>query len=265
MKKQVKINGRTWFIPQDWNDVTIANQIEANTLAEIEENNVLALLAGYSSIPLEELKIAKFDEVKEILASMQFIKEPVPESNPQEFDFNDKHYVLQEDIFDMRTEDVISILTASENHKDNPIEVYPIILAVIYRSEEEQRLSDFNLDKKAAEFRDLPLPIGVSAYGFFLSVGNVQEILSLMSSPEVLKQLLQEKLKDCKSSLNKSVQDGRGRWYTKFQIGLMTKYLSYLEKNLDTLCSTTASEPTTKNSWQTFKRFVSRKKKENTK
>ena len=260
--KEFKLNGRTWQIPENWYEVTIANQIKVEELSKETDNNVLALLAGYSGIPMEELKAAPFNQVKEALAALTFLQEEMPKENPREFDFQGKHYTLQEDVFEMRTEDVVSILTAHENNKKNPIEVYPIILAVIYRSEDEKRLDDFNLDEKKELFKGLSLPQGAAAYGFFLQIGNVQELTSLMSSPEVLQALLQEKLKDCKTSLSKSVQDGRGKWFTKLQIGIMQKYLSYLEKNLGSLCSTTPSESTTKNLSQTFKRFALRKKKE---
>jgi hypothetical protein len=156
----------------------------------------------------------------------------------------------------------VVLLTESENNKENPAETYPLILAVMYRAEDEEFLSDFDVDAKAEMFKELSLPLGHSVYSFFLHLGSVQNLSSLIFNKEVAGSLVLEKNRELQSTLKALVLVGRGSWFTKLRIGLMIRYLKFLESRWGTFFSSTQSESTTPKWRLKFKRLGRRKQTE---
>jgi len=263
-KKFIQVNKLQYEIPTSWHDLTIEDQIRVTEYSQKEKYvKTLAIMAGYSNIPMDELKKLPFHRVTKAMEAFKFLNDPIPKCEFKEFEWEGKTYKIQSDIFDMNTEDSVHCLMASENHKDNPAEAYPEILAVLYRADDEPTLASFDLDAKAKSFRKLPFVLGYNIYGFFLQSGNVLNLTSQIFSPEVARQLVQEKNNELMLSMKRLAQDGHGNWFTRLRIGLMIRYLKSIPNRLDTYFSSPASEHTIPRWKRMFIKLGWKKKKRN--
>ena len=263
--KEISIDKVKYRIPTKWEEVTIGHQIEVEKIRNEQQHvKILALVAGYGGIPIDVLKQQPYSAVERVFSHFKWINEDIPKVDTHEFEFKGKTYKLQDDIFDMKTEEVVLILTENENHKDNPVEMYPLILAIMYRTEDEKTLDDFDVDAKAEMFKDITMPIGHSVYAFFLTLLSVQNLSSQTFSPEVAKSLVLEKSKGLRSILKRLAQDGHGNWFTRLRIGIMILYLKYFENLWDTYFNSNPSEDTTPKWKSMFRRFawMKRRKKQ---
>lgn len=262
--KTIQFNNKEYDIPTEWNDVSIQDQIEVSKIKDEQQHvKILAIISGYGKIPVDELKTVPFHKVENLFSNFTFVKEEIPRVPITGFTHNGEKYYLQEDIFEMKTEDFVAIMTAQENNRENLMEAYPILLAILYRKEGEESLDDYNLDKRVEEFKHLPLPIGYSAYAFFLNSSNLLNRTSQIYSPQSLKFAVSEKFNELSNTLKQSATRSGTKWYIRLQSLITMWYINYLKKSWDKHFNLSPSKNTTIHWWQIYKRLRMMKQKRN--
>ena len=256
--KEITLDKVKYSVPEKWEEVTIQQQINVSKIAEEQKHvKMLAIIAGYTSIPIEVLKNVKFNRVESVMKKLEFLKETIPTMKTiDKITFKNVTYTLQSDIFELKTEDFLAIMTAQENFKDNPVEMYPVMLAVIYRKEGETSLDDYDLDERYELFKELPLPIGYSVYSFFLTTLKNLEISSRISSPQSIEYALSVKFEELQNLLKPSEQHRGMKWYTRLLIMIMREYVRLLKKRWDKYSNSSQLKNITTSWWKTFKKYI---------
>jgi hypothetical protein len=224
--KELTIANKVYKIPESWSDCTLRQCIKVSDLEQNEdEYKVLALVAGYADISMDEIKHMKIQELKDLTNAMKFVLEPLPEVPITEFDFNGKHYYTIESFLQAEAQDFFTTEAILQNYKDNTYKALPELLAVMCKQQGET-LDNYDLQERAKEFLDLPMDIANGIRVFFYSV----EIMSLVNSQSYLNrnQIVQQKVNECMNTLKKL--DSLG-WRGRFVARTLRKSIMSLHKN----------------------------------
>ena len=230
--KKFKLNQKEYDCPQNWSEVTLAMQIKVSEdAAKIINNESLqriALISGYANIPIEELKKTPVTQIQKLFKYLSFINEPLPTNPITEFEFKGEKYYVIDSIINQQFQDWVSIETAFQNHKDEPYKAMPLVLAILAKRKGET-LDDYDLIKRAKEFEELPLTIVEPLRVFFSTIGKASLILTQLSLKENQETIINNKLKELKSIVNKQVGGGL---FMKFQIGILKLWIKFFERKL---------------------------------
>ena len=242
--KEIQFNKKKYNVPQSWSEVTLRMVIQTQAnLDLIPQAELICIIGGYVGIPIEELKQSKLAQVNRIIKEMSFIYEEYQSKPRNEFEFGGKKYSMAIEVQDIRFEDYISAQTILHNHRDNPVEGLPELIATLCKLRNET-LDDFILQVRAHEFLDLEYCKVKDVESFFLRALQVYEVgsrLSLTDSQMV--ELIRLKLKELKLTMSKSEVRNGGTWLTRFRIMYLRMYLKYLKRELERYFSTILSSP----------------------
>lgn len=235
--KRVILNELEYIIPTSWDDITIKDyqriykqigiynesvkEKKINEFDDVMES--IKLVSAYSSIPEKELKIADISNVIGIINDMSFIKEEIPSKQIVEFKFKNKLYNVIQSLHKQQFQDYVSLENILQ--RGNNIENMHYILAIMSRIGVEETLDDYDVDERANEFLNLDIITANNISVFFSSLEKVYTQISMLSSHP--KEVIQMKAQEVMNSLNEL--DGQG-WYTRWQIGITKRLVSYLEK-----------------------------------
>lgn len=226
--KKIKFKDIEYTIPTKWEEVTLEKQIQVSE-AEKEFTNEtfkrIALLSGYAGIPVDVLKKSTTSEVAPLIKELKFLNEDLPKEKVNEFEFKGEKYIVAQSLIDQEFQDFVSIETAFSMYKDSSYKAIPLVLAVLCRKEGET-LDNYDLQKRAELFKELPMTIVEPIRVFFYHIGITSSIVTQLSTKDVQEELIKQKIAECKAMLNK--QDG-GALYTRLLRGMLRKYLKYLE------------------------------------
>ena len=227
--KKFQLNKKTYEVPTKWSEVTLKMQMKVSEDAsKIIDNEVLqriSLISGYCNIPIEELKKTNINRVAELFKHLKFINEPLPTGSSESFEWKGEKYHVMPSLLEGQFQDWVNIETAFSNHKDDPYNALPIVIAVLAKKEGET-LYDFDLVKRAKEFEELPMTVIEPIRVFFSAIGVMSSLSSQLYSKESQQEIVRNKLIELKGSLNRQVGGGL---LTKSLRGLMKLWVKYLE------------------------------------
>lgn len=227
--KNIVLNNKTYQVPTSWEEVTLEQQIKVTTDQENFEDERLkrmALLSGYCSIPIDELKRTQLKEVKKLFKYLSFLNDELPKEPLKEFEFNGNKYTVIDSLINQQFQDWVSVETAFSNHKENEVEALPTIFAVICKRENET-LDDFDIYQRAEEFKKLPMTIVEPLRVFFSQIEKLSIMATQLSSKETQEKIVNERLKEFENTVNKQVG---GELFMRLLRGILLRYLKYLKK-----------------------------------
>jgi len=249
MSKEIQFNNKKYQCPVSWADVTLRMQMEVSTIANEQQYiKTLGILAGYTSIPVEELKQAKIQDLKRVMQHLDFISEPIPSEPVMAFSFNGHDYIIPPNILEQEFQDYVAIQTAIAEHGDNQWMVTPYILAVMCKRDNgEETLDDYDIIARAEEFKDLPITIANGIAGFFLSNTQVYKSILMLSSPEVLTEIASGKTKELQDSLSQLRKQRGGNLLIRLWIMISRRYIKSSNRKLEKYFNLLQSKPSKKN------------------
>jgi hypothetical protein len=212
-------------IPTDWNDITLAKQVELELLIQqnktVDEPELesLIMLSVYFDIPLSSIRSLHLNIVKDLLNDLnQLINIPLPSTPLAEFEYKGDKYTVINTLMNAPFGDFISLEEISKQFEKQPAKSLPYIVAVLAKkivNGKPEILDDIDIEERVKHFNELPFPIANQMQVFFWQVANLYSIdsLSLLKNQN---QIIQE--------LNNSIQDTPlvqggtglfGRWVKK--------------------------------------------------
>lgn len=236
--KTIELNNKKYQVPTDWNEVTLRMQMKVSADSDaitIPELKKLAILSGYASIDIDELKHAKLSDLTELFNTMKFINEPIPAQPIIEFEFNGSHYYCGQHIAETEFQDFMSIHTVVEENSGNTYQALPTILAIMCKKKKAngilESLDDYDVRARAEEFLDLPITIAQSLQLFFSIVGEqYSNAILLSSNPELIRLATQSRIDEVENMLKKL--GGKGL-LTRCAIGILRFYLKSIKRQLN--------------------------------
>lgn len=167
-----------FYLPTSWHECTLSQAIKVQDYELVEDEfKVLALIAGYSNIELQDLKRMTLAEIKQLTDAMKFVLDPLPEEPIADFNWKGKHYYTIESFLTQESQDYFTTESILQAHQHNTYKALPELLAVMCKQEGES-LDDFNLVERAKEFEDLPMSIACGIRVFFYALGMLYQLNS---------------------------------------------------------------------------------------
>lgn len=249
--KTIQFNKEKYNIPTSWDDVSLRMQMEVSTISHQEKYiRTLGLLAGYTGIPVEDLKTAKVNELERVMKHLAFIADEIPAEPVMEFDYKGQHYTVPPTMLEQEFQDYVAIQTAIAEHQNNQWLVTPFILAVMCkRGDGEESIDDFDIRQRAKEFEDIPIRIANGVASFFLSNLLAYKSIMMSSSPEVLTETVYAKINELNLSLSQLRKQRGGNLLIRLWVMTLRKYTKYLSKNWEKSFNLQQSKPS-KTRWK---------------
>lgn len=241
--QEIRFKDQVYSIPTSWDEVTIAQQIEADTLAN-EYPNLKGLIerSAYTGIPFQLIREASATdpELINLFKVTSFIeKQGLPIEPVHEFIHNGHTYSVLDSLLEAQAQDFISTQAIVNESKNNGSawQSMPQLIAIIAKRPGET-LDDYKIDVRAKEFETLSLSIANRLYVFFCLIANAFTTNShqtLIEQNQVITMLIKN-LKDTAKQ-----RDGMG-WSGRLRMKILLKYLLYLERGWKTFYSGFKSE-----------------------
>ena len=234
--RKITINSIEYNVPTSWQECTLKQAIKVQDYElQEDEYKILAIIAGYSNIELEELKHFKLDEIRLLTDAMKFVLEPLPEEPISQFTFKGHEYFTIESFMTQESQDYFTTEAIMKAHGNNTYKALPELLAVMCKRERET-LDSYKIQDRAKLFEDLPMDICEGLRLFFYAIAQ----LSAIRTQSFLQrdQIIAQKASETRSMLN--TLDG-GRWSGILLAKILRKYLKSLERNWKTYSSGIAS------------------------
>jgi hypothetical protein len=229
--KKFQLNKVTYSVPTSWSEVTLRHQINveqsANKIIDNEALRKIAYISGYCNIPLEVLKKTPMPKINKLFQHLKFTNEELPTKPIQEFTFKGEKYTVMNSLLESQFQDFVSCETALQNFKDSPTRALPYIIAILAKKENET-LDDYDIEKRAEHFMELPLTIVEPLRVFFYAIENWSQLHTQLSSMEGRQAILNAKASVLKNTLSK--RDGLGWLRNLLRLMLLRLVKSY-EKN----------------------------------
>lgn len=230
--KEIKLKETTYLIPQSWDEVTIEQQIEVERIGRLNPKvRMIGIISGYCGIPVSVLKKEPVKNLFELMGSLNFMKDQIPRNKELKWEISGHTYQVDKNISDMQFQDFVSLQTLLSDYKDRYYESLPLICSILAKREGET-LDDYDIYQRGELFKKMPISIASSIAGFFLIKKRYSNLLSVLSSRDVQKNILLGKIKGLENMLNQSEAHRGGKLRTRFQIMIIKTYLTYLGKKL---------------------------------
>jgi hypothetical protein len=254
--KTIEFQEKLYNVPTEWQEVTLGMQIKTSELVDIlEDAELIAIIAGYTGIPVDELRLSNLKAIEPIVDILDFIYMPYVPVPTNEFIYKEERYSTKHDIAEVCFEDWVSVQTILYNHRDNPVLGLPKILASLYKKADET-LDDFNLNDRSGYFMDLPITIARDCEGFFLT--NLQAYKGISQLSLIIKEeekLILSTLIELDNTMIRRKAENGISFSTKLVIMISRIYIWYLKRELERYFNYGRSKPYKRNFNQILKRF----------
>jgi hypothetical protein len=221
---------------------------------------MLGIIAGYTGIPVDELKSVKINKVNDLMAGLKFMKEPIPINKKLEWKFEGRDYVVDKNLGDMQFQDFVSIQTILAENEDTYYKALPIVVAILCKRKGET-LDDFDIHERAKIMGRMPISIASSIASFFLLNENYYKLLTHLSSPHAQQEIVLGKLRELKRTTNRLGQHNGMTMRYRFLMGVIKTYNKYLEQKLVRHYKSIPSKSSTSNWKQTLWSWFKKKPK----
>lgn len=237
---QITFNKKKYDLPTSWDEVKLEMIIKTSELSDLlPDAPLVAIMAGYSGIPVDELKPAKMAQVGKIMEALEFIYEEYKPLPSNHFVHNGIQYGCEDDIINIEFQDYVSLQTILYNYRDNPVKGLPYMIAALFKKDNE-KLDDFNLDDRAKEFLTLKFTTAKNLECFFLHSKSAYEtIIQLSLIQDQLPELVLHKITELQNIIKKHKEQNGGSLLTKLVIGVLQIYLKRLKRGLEKYYNTT--------------------------
>lgn len=230
--KQIQFNNKKYDIPCDWNEVTLKMQMEVSKVSALQSHvKMLGIIAGYTGIPVEELKTVPVKRVMDVMAGLEFMGTPIPTNKDLEWEFEGNKYKVDKNLGEMQFQDFISIQTILAENQETYYEALPIVVAVLCKREGET-LDDFNPMERAKIMERMPISVASSIASFFLLNENYYKLLTHLSSKEAQESILLAKLNELKRTQNQWGQHRGGKLRMRLLRGIINRWIKSYEQQL---------------------------------
>jgi len=230
--KTIQFNNNKYKVPESWDEVSLSMQMEVSRVASIQKHvKMLGIIAGYTGIPMEELKTAKINRLYVLMESLTFMGTDIPINKKLEWEFSGHTYSVDKNLGEMQFQDFISIQTILADNKDTYYDALPILVAVLAKREGET-LDDYDPIERAKIMAEMPISVASSIASFFLLNENYSKLLTHLSSTQVQESIVLGKLKELKRTASPLDQPRGGKLRTRLLLGIIRKYTKYLEQRL---------------------------------
>ena len=259
--KTIKFNNKSYQIPTCWEEVTLEMQIKVSDIAAGEKYvQTLGIIAGYTGIDVQELKNSPINNLVDVMKQLKFIDKPIPAEPIFKFEFKGSEYIINPDILNQEFQDFVAIQTAIAEHADSQWKLTPYILAVMAKKAGET-LDDFDVNTRAKEFLQLDVTIANRVSAFFLNNTKILNLLMMYSSPVAREEILQSKIGELNSSLNKLQKQRGGNLLIRLWIMTSRKYIKFLRKEWERYFNSPASDNSKKKWNTTYTKFLWKNRK----
>jgi hypothetical protein len=249
--KTIKFNNKQYQVPENWSEVTLGQQIQVSEISHGEKYvKTLGIIAGYTKIPVDELKHAKIQDVNAIMESLTFLQDDISEEPITEFQFRGETYYVHQNLLEQEFQDFVSIQTAIAEAGDKRWQASPYILAVMAKRQGET-LDDYDIRARAKAFQELDVVTANRVAAFFLSSSKVLKSISMLSSPAIQQEALRNKWRELKDSVKQLKKQHGGNLLIRLWTTILLRWTTYLEKQWEKSCSSPASKPSRKK-WKTI-------------
>lgn len=222
--KTVRFLNKDVRVPEKWQDVTVKMQIRA---AEIESAETyvksLGMISAYTSVPVDDLKKARIEDVKEILQHLSFLNEEIKAMPCFVFTFKDEEYHVKPNILEQEFQDFVAAQTAMMEYKDEYWKQLTYLLAINAKKEGES-LNDFNINDRAKHFEDIDVVTVSGIAAFFLSNQMLSNYIIQLSSKEEINKEVLESLKELQHTTKTLKKQRGGNLLIKSWIMISQKY-----------------------------------------
>ena len=228
--KTIQFLNKNYECPTAWNEITIRKQIEVGELADTQSYvKSLGVISAYIGIPIAELKTAKTEDVIDIMANLNFINDSISIEPLSEFNYNGKTYNVNETILKQEFQDYVAAQTAIAEYKDTNWKLLSYLTAIMAKQSGES-LDDFDVNERAEQFLDLDVETCNRVSAFFLTSQKALELISVLSSPAMVEQGVQGKIRELESSVTALKAHRGGNLRITLWTTAMRMYIRYLRK-----------------------------------
>lgn len=258
--KQIQFNNKKYECPTSWDEVTLEQQIKVSkdsALFTHDATKKVAILSGYMGIEAEELRKADVRKVAPMFTHLQFLSEPIPDKLVGEFKFKGDTYHVSQNLIEQEFQDFVSLENIMNDTEGNIMEALPYIVAILAKKVKEdgsfESMDDYDVEKRAEEFRKLPISIANGISVFFCTNESLSTVTTLLSSNP--NQIVQAKVNEVLTTLKP--QAGMGL-PMRLLTGIMRRYLRYIKRLSEKHFTSTPRRFSIRNWRVTFKKWLSR-------
>lgn len=260
--KTIKFLNKNYNCPESWQDVSVRQQIEVETLSNTQTYiKSLGVISAYTGIPIDEIKKANIKDLLEVMQSLSFIDSELSKEPLFEFEYKGDKYSVSETILKQEFQDWIAAQTAIAEYRDNNWKQLVYLLAIMAKRDGES-LDSFDVNERAEYLMDIDVETCQRIGAFFLSNQRVLEFISMYSSPEVQREIAQSKIKELRHTVDKLKKQRGGNVLIRLWIGVMRLSIRFYTRQLEKLCNSQVSDNSIKNSNRTWKKLQWMKRKQ---
>lgn len=255
--KEIQFNNKKYSVPTSWDEVTLHRQMQVERYASNQTNEAakkIAMIAGYSGIPINELKNAHINKITPLMKHIQFINEPFPKEPLYEFEHRGVKYSVLDTLTKGEFQDWISYETVMQDYKDNTYNALPIVIAILAKREGES-LDDYDPIERSKEFYDLPISIAHRLWVFFYLTEKGFTLPTQLSS--IQKLVLERSFLESENILSRR----GGTVLHTLWLRLLKSYVKSLKKSWSSYLTTFQSRDSNQSWMKTFIGSLKRKLK----
>lgn len=243
MSVKILVNDVQYEIPQNWSEITIAQQIEVSMVSERDEDfRNIHLISTYTGIPMDLIRKMNINQFRSILNLMTFISNPPENKIIQSFTHNGHEYFLADSMLKGETQDFLSIEGILRKFKDNQAQALPYVIAIICKRQGET-LDSFDVYQRAEEFKTLSYQVASDVWFFFAQTerilsNNIQQFLVIQD------RAMEASLDYSETMLKRQVGQGL---FKRLLRTILVLYVRSIRKSWKSFLTTTQSVPSSPN------------------
>ena len=230
--KIVKFNEKEYNIPENWSEVTLGMVIRADEYSmELEGLSLIAIIAGYTGIPIGELRVSNLNKIREIVEILGFIYKEYKGNPRNSFEYKGEEYRCFDDLQEISFEEWVSVQAVLYNHRENPVRSLSMLMSILFKKEGES-LDSIDIEKRSRDFLELSYTIVKDCEGFFLASMKVYEGFGQLSSlVEVQRSQVLVIMKELEGIMKRRAGQSGTSWLTRLVIGVYRRYIKYLRRD----------------------------------
>lgn len=230
--KTIKYKGNEYSCPTSYDEVTVRMQMQAEAIETNQKYvKTLGMLSAYTGIDIQLLKEGNADELVQLFKHIEFINEPLSTEPLFQFEFKGNTYNVSQTLVQQQFQDFVAAQTAIAEYNNNNWKLLTYLLAIMAKRDGET-LDNFDINERAMHFEMIDVNTCNRIAAFFLSNQKISNLITLLSSPQVQRDIVLGKLKELKNSLESLRKQRGGKWYIKLQIGLILMWIKYYNRQL---------------------------------
>jgi hypothetical protein len=260
--KTITIANQQYFVPQNWGEVKIRQQKLAETLVEAQHHvKSLGIISAYTGIPIEILRHQQRDVIAGILNDLIFIDTPVDKEPIFKFTIQGEEYNISDTILKQEFQDYIAAETARLQYKDDVWTQLAYLIAIMAKKDGET-LDSYDINQRAEFMMDnADVQTTSQVAAFFLQSQKTSELISLLSSPEIMQLAVTSKIQQLRNTLTVLGQQRGKNLLIRLWIFVLKIYIKFISTQWQNALNSQASNNSKKSWMQSCKDWLTKKRK----